>query len=750
MSKKEILSTLAIVLIIFMVGFILRVESTTIPGVPSDDKAFFVDDHGLPYMYEMDSYYNYRLTENYLDQGYIGDTLINGKQWDIHSYYPPGVPMDYPPLIAYLGGLFYKVVNIFGSVPLLVVCFWLPALIGPLAGVVAYLMVRRYTNDYGAAVAGILMTTAPYYFIRTVPGWYDTDMFNLIFPLLVVWFFTEAVQGKNNRIKTVYTILASFSMALFAFAWNGWQYMFYLLVIFSIIYIIGLKLKGENIKELLFILGIFVTITLTLVLFLNGYLALINILISPFQYITIFGGNNPWIPYPNVYTTVSELSGPSAVNIILDVGLAFFGGILGFIWILRILINQNLKKKFLNRINWWFYLFLIIWAVTGLLAITKGVRFILMVIPPFVISMGILVGIIVEYLNDAKVSRRWEILQKRKYLISVLSILLVIIIAIPAIISVYASCYSLVPGANDDMWVASQWINDSTNISNDTVIISSWSWGHLYTAIANRPVSLDGRMGYIETLPVRSYDNSYVYLEKSPSTSREYWIEKAFSSNNESLSLGIFRMLATSGDAGYITVDKYTKNTTKTVDILNNILGVDNQTALSILTENYGFNKQESQDILVYTHPHDPHPFILITNDGMITKGYWTFYFGGWDFNKDNGSDITYSVGQINYTHRNILNTTNGVVMNLETGNITWNRKVPYCVLNVTNGTVEKRYMDENSDFCIILITDTNQSVVMDRGFEDSLFTKLVMEKNNSTYFKHIFKNKSVTVWKAV
>lgn len=201
-------------------------------------------------------------------------------------------------------------------------------------------------------------------------------------------------------------------------------------------------------------------------------------------------------------------------------GLAFFGGILGFIWILRILINQNLKKKFLNRINWWFYLFLIIWAVTGLLAITKGVRFILMVIPPFVISMGILVGIIVEYLNDAKVSRRWEILQKRKYLISVLSILLVIIIAIPAIISVYASCYSLVPGANDDMWVASQWINDSTNISNDTVIISSWSWGHLYTAIANRPVSLDGRMGYIETLPVRSYDNSYVYLEKSPSTSR--------------------------------------------------------------------------------------------------------------------------------------------------------------------------------------------------------------------------------------
>lgn len=109
------------------------------------------------------------------------------------------------------GGLFYKMVNIFGSVPLLVVCFWLPALIGPLAGVVAYLMVRRYTNGYGAAVAGILMTTAPYYFIRTVPGWYDTDMFNLIFPLLVVWFFTEAVRGKIIGLNGLYNFSLIFN-----------------------------------------------------------------------------------------------------------------------------------------------------------------------------------------------------------------------------------------------------------------------------------------------------------------------------------------------------------------------------------------------------------------------------------------------------------------------------------------------------------------------------------------------------------
>lgn len=748
MSKKEIIIALAIILIIFFVGFILRVESTDIPGVSVSEKAFYEDDHGLPYMYELDSYYNYRLTENYLSHGYIGDTLINGKQWDVHSYYPPGVPMDYPPLIAYLGALFYKVVNIFGNVPLLVTCFWLPAFIAPLAGVIAYLFIRRFTNDYGAAAAGILMITAPYYFIRTVPGWYDTDMFNIIFPLLVVWFFVEAVEGKNTRNKMGFTVLAAISMALFALAWNGWQYQFFLLIIFSSIYIIWRKLKGEDVKNLLYIMGIFVVVTFFLVVILSGYLTLINLLLSPLEYIAVFGGNNPWMPYPNVYTTVSELSKPSAVELISGVGVAFFGGIFGFIWILRVLLNKNLKKKLLSRMSWFFYLFLVVWTVTGLIALTKGGRFILMVIPPLVISTGIMVGIAAEYLNNLKNSERVDMFKKRKNLINVLSVLLVILIALPAFMNVYVSNVGMIPGANDDLWAASQWINDTSNTSNDTVIISGWSWGHLYTAIADRPVVFDGRMGYLETLPVRNYDNSFIYKVKSPSSSREYWIEKAFSSNNESLSVGIFRMLATSGDAGYLEMDKYTKNNTKSVEILNNILGVDNQTALMILKSNYGINDQEAQNILYFTHPSKPRPFVIVTNDGMISKGFWTFYFGNWDFNKANGSDITYSVGEINYTTKNILNTTNGVVMNMETGNITWNRKVPYCVLNITNGTVKRDYMDKNSDFCIVLLMDNNESVVMDRGFEESLFTKLVMDKSNTMYLKSIFKNRSVTVWK--
>src|SRR5690606_23520459 len=151
---REIFIISTLIITVFFIGFFLRLVDP-LSSVPDNEKAYYQDENGIPYMYEIDSYYNYRLTQNLVDHGYIGDTIVNGRQWDTHSYYPPGVPMDYPPLLPYLSAFFYYIVNIFGDVPLIVTCFWLPILIGPLAGVVTYLFLRRFTNEYGAITAGI-------------------------------------------------------------------------------------------------------------------------------------------------------------------------------------------------------------------------------------------------------------------------------------------------------------------------------------------------------------------------------------------------------------------------------------------------------------------------------------------------------------------------------------------------------------------------------------------------------------------
>ena len=119
---------------------------------------------------------------------------------------------------------------------------------------IAYLLVSRFTNIYGALAAGIFAVTVPIFVFRTIAGFFTTDMFIVLFPLLITLFYIEAVNTNNIKNKVLLTIMAAFSMFIFAMGWIGWTYQFYLMVIFTTFYIIGLKLKGDNIRNLTIIL----------------------------------------------------------------------------------------------------------------------------------------------------------------------------------------------------------------------------------------------------------------------------------------------------------------------------------------------------------------------------------------------------------------------------------------------------------------------------------------------------------------
>ncbi|MBM4242129.1 MAG: peptide transporter, partial [Euryarchaeota archaeon] len=634
MLKKENLTKITVILFIFLLGFILRAESANLYGIPDKEKQFYKDENGIPYAYDMDSYYNYRLTKNYLDHGYLGDAIKDGREWDFHSYYPPGVPMDYPPLIVYVTAFFYKVINLFLKLPLFTVCFWLPAFLAPLCGIPAYLFVRRLANDYGGIVAGILTVMSLIYVIRTVPGFFDTDMFNVLFPFLVVWFFVEAFYADDTKKSMYYAFLSGFSMFIFSLAWNGWQYLLYVISFVSIFYIIWCKLKERNVRNSLYVFGIFLFTNIILICVFTGFLNIVKVFLGLFEFVKLAGGQNLWAPWPNTYISIVELQYPSLVDVINGLGPSLLVlGIFGLFVMFFIIKKKDKSKKPLN-IDWFFYLLIFAWILVGFGALTKGVRFLLILIPPLAISAGVTVGIFVDYLNSLK----------KANIKKIISILIIFLITVPSMLIAFGTLYNLTPHMNDDMWNTGQWINNHT--ADNTVVVSSWVYGHFFTAIVDRPVIYDGRLAYIETLPIRQFlDGSMTFEGKSPNTSREYWMNRALATSNESLSLGIFRMLTSSGDGAYLTLDKYTKNTSKSVEILNNILGVEKNIAKDMLINNYHLNQKQSDEILKYTHPANPNPFVLVTYDEMIYKGYWVFYYGDWNFNELRGGTYTYSFG---------------------------------------------------------------------------------------------------------
>ncbi|BAM70730.1 MAG: STT3 domain-containing protein [Methanothermobacter thermautotrophicus] len=837
----ERLKPFLIIVLLFSVVFYIRAEASNIGGVPADAKKFYEDADGLPYFSEMDSYYNYRLTMNYLTKGIMGDTLVDGKPYDLHSYYPPGRPVDYPPLIVYVTSAAYRVLNFFGDFSLKEVAFWMGAFIGSLCVIPAYLFVRRITNDYGGFAAALIVGLVPTYVAHTYAGFFDTDMFNFVLPLFVFWFFTEGMLASSMRGKVGYALAAAVSILVFSAAWVG--YIFYLAVLIVFVaaylvisrYILGEKPEGEFEGKLDWLIHQRELFPLLILLIAGGVL------------IGVFGGFSSLAgavggligatqiqataqttAYPNVYVSVSELQVPEFIttgagNIFLPgqntivggVGglLVFIIGVLGvgaLVWKYRqpeVVVEESenrpragKKSKFMRkkraavaseemRHRYLLYAVLMaVWLIMSGYAVTKGSRFIPTFAMPLGLSAGIFTGFLVEYLRvrftttsslalivfvaAVAMVMPFGVSVAVKLLAGVLAagfiysvkkpeirapfmmVLVVLAAVAPSVSGAHSITTSVAPGTDDGMWNSMQWVKKNT--SRDTVVMSWWDFGHLFAVAADRPVTFDGG---------------------SQNTPRAYWIGKALTTSNETLSRGILTMLSTSGDLAYETLDNYTDDSGKTAEILTATLGLPREEARAVMTGRYGLSDTEADSVLRYSHPAKPKPFVLVLSSDMLGKAPWWTYFGTWDFKKKTGSRYGYypslasSKPQVvnNTTviqtvntmvdQNNVLgtiiekkaNTTNATIA---VGNNMTVQKINPHKLTIIEGDllVKNEVVDSDAQLSLIVIGSGNQytTIIMNRELEDSVFTKLFLLGGfNQTSFKFLHQEPGVLLWTA-
>jgi len=809
MSAKEMLfkyRKLIIIILLFLVVFSIRAEAANMGGVPDQAKSFYQDQNGLPYFSEMDSYYNLRMTQDYLDHGYLGDTILNGTEWDLHSSFPPGQSAEYTPLIVYFTAFTYKFVNLFTHVPLNAVAIWIAPFIASLAVIPAYLLVRRITNDYGGITAGLLVGLAPAYFAHTFAGFFDTDQFNMIIPLLVVMFFIYSMLANTMKSRTIYAALAGFTMLIFTLAWSGWYYIYYLVVATAVIYLLISKFllnnktnkptdyfKGKlgwfNDKPDLFTLIVFLIASLLLMTLSIGVSGIITGILSPVGASQIQSAVQS-TTYPNVYVSVSELQIPSVSEVINGVGgyIPFFFGIFGLIALFWNLKTREVKEEkpkkprkprrrgrssrrkaeekevetetkvikpdsIPPKTNYVFYcVFFTLWLLVTTYAMTKGVRFIEDFALPITLTAGIFVGLLFGFVKGRVPNISYQ---------KVIMAVIVIAVVFSPVISAYGISSTVVPGTDDSMVSSLQWIGNNT--ANNTVITSWWDFGHLFTYEANRPVTFDG---------------------SSQNSPRAYWVGKALLTSNETLSVGILRMLASSGDLAPLTLDNYTNNSGLSAEILSNTLGVNKTQAMSIMTTQYNLTQAQAQTIVQYTHPDNPTPDVLITSSDMVQKAGWWSYFGSWNFTTNNGSNYQYLASEMNSTtvnNKTLLiggnavvaqaNGTNGtsagivdtnaitsndttttlneISNELETGNGSLVIQ-PHTLTIVNNNTVTQTLVSNSSEYSILLINEngTNIGVAMNKELENSMFTKMFFEGGAGlTHFKSLYGQPGVMVW---
>lgn len=93
------------------------------------------------------------------------------------------------------------------------IIFWMPAVFGSLV-VVPILLLGNHLGERGAAFIGALVASIGVsYYNRTMIGYYDTDMLNIVFPMLLVWSLALALQTKEAK----YLLLTGLEMV--AYRW---------------------------------------------------------------------------------------------------------------------------------------------------------------------------------------------------------------------------------------------------------------------------------------------------------------------------------------------------------------------------------------------------------------------------------------------------------------------------------------------------------------------------------------------------
>ncbi|MGB9837960.1 STT3 domain-containing protein [Methanothermobacter sp.] len=580
--------SIILIAVIFFLGFFLRMENAFF------DDPLYTDENGLQYFQESDSYYNYRLTENLVSGGHMGDAVIDGMPWDLHSYYPPGVPLDYPPLLPIMVSTLYALISAFSPVTLREICLIMPAFTAPLAGMVCFLIVRRFYGNFPGFVAGVLIVSAPFYLIKTVYGFYDTDMLIITVPLTVLLFLAEADCSEKSRI--LLSSCAGLFLFLFSVTWSGWQIMFYIL--FAAFLVCLVMFRGtEKMRDMMEIFIPAFAVLFVLLVLLNR-LELIKLFMAPLRLPDLMS-STLWYPWPDSYATVAELQPASPDKILRYVSplLIIMGGS-GIP--LYLICGRDTEPGILIII-------LSLWILTGALMLMKGVRFIMFLIQPLSISAGILTGMVTEHSPNRTF---------KQIKIAVSSIIMVLVL-VQVFIS-WGMLGDLKPGYDDYFEESAKWIAENT--STDSVIVTEWSYGHFYTSEADRPVLYDGRLAYIETIPARALWYGPSIDPGIPSTARDYWISRALSSDNTTLSVNVLRMLSNSGDEAYLLLENYTGDSAGSLRIMDEILSLNRSQARDVLVKKYGLNEEDALRVISLTHPLNSREIVIVIPDQMISS----------------------------------------------------------------------------------------------------------------------------------
>lgn len=648
------------------------------------------------YLLAIDPYYQIRKVENYLENGYPGDVLKDGKSWDTLMFAPIGAGsiMEFH---IWFSAFWHKISSIFNpQIELWQSFFWVPVIISMLSVIPAFFIAYRKTNLTGGFIAAMVVAVHPYFLSRTAAGFSDTDPYQVFFPLLITWLIVEALVTKKFLNQLIFAGFAGIAVGIFAWAWVGWWY----LLNFTLLAMAGTlwfktteRIIDKNwfwYKKLSYLAGAIVLFPLVIGYFFyylyidfkknshlienslfTGLMSIVTFFVSSMIFVSLFVGFNQFMMFikapfgfttlqnaahanlwPNVFTTVAELNRAGINTIVGNIGFNTAGSF----FFLMALIGIGLTypgKKFESK-DWIIIGSAVFFSVIVLQLLTEIFWFFALLMLPIFVGL--------YFILHRNLSPIFPILITVWFVGTIFASTLgirFIILLVPA----FAVALGIFAGRISQ--ITEYFINTQLKIKSELKLLVSLAV-LLVISLILLPIPVDAGKSVGQN-QVPSFDDAwYASLKNlenvsspdaiitswwdfghwfkatanrrvtfdgaSQNSPQAHWVGRMLSANNDQESLGILRMLNCGAHHGELAILDNVNDSYKSIILTKKIILENRQDARKILIDE-GISDAEVDRILNLTHCAPPESYVITSGDMVGKSGVWS-HFGNWDFRK--------------------------------------------------------------------------------------------------------------------
>lgn len=753
------------------------VVQESIRNISRELKDFWLDEEGWPYLLETDSYRWYRRINNFLNTGRFGSAGHNNKEYDALMSAPFADGQIEPlKLHFYTGAYFHKFLRLFDK---RIALFHSLAVMPVILSVFMVLIIFSVCSLMGLSwwagcAASLLIGLSRTLLFRSSLGWFDTDIYNIIFPLFVL--FCAANSFRSDRFPKLWLCMAAVVTGIYSSFWSVWWFIFYLLV--PVIFFMKLSSVFSNdkpalpdgLKKTIFFTGVYLVVTYISVFFFSGIEAVKLSLSDPFMCFSLRENATLGGFWPAVSSNISELR-KGDINLI-------FGNIGGIIVALSVLfslfvfyvLKRNAAQSSARR---FLFLVLSLWLFVMFFLTFFASRFIIFLVVP----VGFLFGACLDFMKEFA-----ESLKKKSGFLNRLDSKVCAVLLNSLFLSIPLrplAGYSepKVPSLiNDSLWEVMLKVKDIT--PENAIINANWQYGDWIMSIGER-----------RTLICPAYQHSPV----------NYWILRVLISVDEKEAVGILRMLNSGGNRAFDELVKIMGDDKfSAIRILNQLILLNESAGRNLLAK-YTLDNSAIDSVLKYMYKPYPDAYMFIHSELLdVVKNVWMT--GSWDFDKldlyqkfnsvDKDGFLRHAKEKLGYSDeqarhsydtlsvlnksnfpksiykddykiytkysqryiedkiRNLLFFDNGIVVDTDKkssymlksgGWITAGR----LILSGKDKVDEYRNKDGGSDFTVVcsLKDDSPRAILLSSHFADSLFSKLCfLQGAGLTHFSLAFK----------